>query len=67
MVLNSLFSKLNPEEHFWKWFTKLSDEYFYHLNDRQEKLFNNLTKELEKVNKDMMTRLQTRIISNGGN
>jgi hypothetical protein len=49
----SLFAKSDSEGHFWKWFSAHSDEYYNYPAEKQEILFDKISKELMKVNQGL--------------
>ncbi|MBC5836172.1 hypothetical protein G6N05_14945 [Flavobacterium sp. F372] len=52
----SIFNKETKEEKFWKWFEKNQETYYSEIDNLEirEEIFNELTKNLKKVNEDLV-------------
>ena len=52
----SIFNKESKEEKFWNWFEKNQETYYSEIENLEirEQIFDELTKNLKKVNKDLV-------------
>ena len=52
----SIFNKETKEEKFWKWFEKNQETYYSEIENLEirEKIFNELSKNLKKINEDLV-------------
>ena len=53
LSLSAFIHKTTPEEKFWKWFSSKSDQYYEHLDDRQDAIFSEIGTQLRKIHPDL--------------